>query len=79
MNVGARRVRQELTRILARLDVELAELDRIGAGIAAVHVNAAVEHLRHNLDVWNDNEQSDCKAEISADSEMDHNSDLLIP
>ncbi|MEE4200668.1 hypothetical protein [Erythrobacter sp.] len=40
----------ELHFCLAKLDGVLERLDRIGAGIAAIHVDAAIHHLRDNLD-----------------------------
>ena len=36
---------QELADIALTLRGCLARLDRVGAGIAAIHVNAAIEHL----------------------------------
>ncbi len=45
----------ELYSIILSLEHELVKLDRFGAGIAAVHVNAAIEQLRLNLAVVNDN------------------------
>lgn len=34
--------------ILAALEVQLAALDRIGALIAAAHLDAAIQHLRQD-------------------------------
>lgn len=45
----------EILSIVSTLEGELRELDRIGAGIAAIHVNAAIEQLRTNLKIVNDN------------------------
>ena len=36
---------------LVALDRVLETLDRIGAGIAAIHVDAAIDQLRNNLEV----------------------------
>lgn len=44
----------ELTRLqqsLASLEEVLDTLDELGAGIAAIHVDAAVNQLKNNLDV----------------------------
>lgn len=38
-------VEEELAGVARTLGDCLARLDRLGAGIAAIHVNAAVEHL----------------------------------
>jgi uncharacterized protein YukE len=46
--------------IISTLQEELAKLDRLGAGIAAVHVNAAIEQLRANLSMLTD----DCEWEL---------------
>lgn len=45
-------VREIQARIYA-LEGELGKLDDLGAGIAAIHVNAAIEQLRSNLSVVN--------------------------
>lgn len=45
----------EIQSILFVLEGELKRLDHAGAGIAAIHVNAAIEQLRSNLTVINDN------------------------
>lgn len=39
----------ELRYCIDDLEDVLAKLDAIGAGIAAIHVDAAIEHLRGNL------------------------------
>ncbi len=39
----------QIQAVISTLQIELEKLDRLGAGIAAVHVNAAVEQLRDNL------------------------------
>lgn len=39
----------DLIAVMAVLEEQLARLDTLGAGIAAVHVNAAIEQLRDNL------------------------------
>ncbi len=36
---------------LSTLETVLDRLDRIGAGIAAIHVDAAINQLKNNLDV----------------------------
>ena len=41
----------ELQESLAALDKVLETLDRIGAVIAAIHVDAAIDQLRNNLDL----------------------------
>ena len=43
--------------ILTALEEQLLKLDELGAGIAAIHVDAAIEQLRSNLAKM---EQSDC-------------------
>ena len=48
----------DLTNSVATLEVVLSRLDRIGAGIAAIHVDAAISQLRNNLEIiaeddWN--------------------------
>ena len=40
----------ELTRSLTLLEDILATLDQVGAGIAAIHVDAAINQLKNNLD-----------------------------
>ena len=45
----------EILSIVSALEGELRKLDRIGAGLAAIHVNAAIEQLRVNLRIVNDN------------------------
>jgi hypothetical protein len=40
----------ELHEITVALEIYLAKLDELGAGIAAIHVNAAIEQLRTNLE-----------------------------
>lgn len=44
----------QIQAVISNLQQELAKLDRIGAGIAAVHVNAAIEQLRTNLSMLSD-------------------------
>ncbi len=41
----------ELQESLVALDKVLETLDRIGAGIVAIHVDAAIDQLRNNLDL----------------------------
>ena len=41
----------ELKRCLTSLEDILASLDKVGAGIAAIHVDAAINQLKNNLDV----------------------------
>lgn len=41
----------ELRHCVGALELVLAKLDRIGAGIAAIHVDAAIDQLRNNIDV----------------------------
>ena len=41
----------ELQESLVALDRVLETLDRIGAGIAAIHVDAAIDQLRNNLEL----------------------------
>ncbi len=41
----------ELQESVVALDKVLETLDRIGAGIAAIHVDAAIDQLRNNLDL----------------------------
>lgn len=43
----------EILSVIDHLEEELRELDRLGAGIAAIHVNAAIEQLRSNLETMN--------------------------
>ncbi|MEQ8412023.1 MAG: hypothetical protein RIC51_08680 [Erythrobacter sp.] len=45
MNTHDNATEDELAEIADILHDCLARLDRIGAGIAAIHVNAAIEHL----------------------------------
>ncbi|QFT77819.1 hypothetical protein FIU90_09755 [Erythrobacter sp. THAF29] len=45
----------EIQAIIYALESELQRLDALGAGIAAIHVNAAIEQLRSNLAIVNDN------------------------
>ena len=40
----------ELKSCIGDLEIVLQKLDRIGAGIAAIHVDAALVQLRNNLD-----------------------------
>ena len=49
----------EIFSVMCSLEGALRELDRLGAGIAAVHANAAIEQLRHNLAIVNDNHIED--------------------
>ena len=46
----------QLYSVIIALEGVLEKLDQFGAGIAAVHVNAAIEQLRSNLAIVNDNE-----------------------
>ncbi|MBV7267138.1 hypothetical protein [Erythrobacter ani] len=39
----------ELQAVIDTLDDQLATLDELGAGIAAIHVNAAIEQLHSNI------------------------------
>ncbi len=41
----------ELKRCLTSLEDILTALDKVGAGIAAIHVDAAINQLKNNLDV----------------------------
>ena len=41
----------ELKHSLAALEDILCRLDRIGAGIAAIHVDAAINQLKNNMEV----------------------------
>ena len=41
----------ELQESLVALDKVLETLDRIGAGLAAIHVDAAIDQLRNNLEI----------------------------
>lgn len=41
----------ELQECVSSLKTILARLDRIGAGIAAIHVDAAIEQLANNINV----------------------------
>ena len=41
----------ELQSSLVALEKVLETLDRIGAGIAAIHVDAAIDQLRNNLEI----------------------------
>lgn len=49
---------REIQAIIFVLEGELERLDHLGAGIAAIHVNAAIEQLRTNLSIVNDNSLS---------------------
>jgi hypothetical protein len=40
----------ELRECVSALGHVLARLDRLGAGIAAIHVDAAIEQLKNNID-----------------------------
>lgn len=45
---------EELAKLrlsLASLEIVLKTLDEVGAGIAAIHVDAAINQLRGNIDV----------------------------
>ena len=42
---------RELRHCLSTLEAVLANLDHLGAGIAAIHVDAAVNQLKGNLEV----------------------------
>lgn len=44
----------ELRDIIRILEEQLEKLDIIGAGLAAIHVNAAIEQLRVNLSALNE-------------------------
>lgn len=44
----------QIQAVISTLREELRKLDRLGAGIAAVHVNAAIEQLHANLATLND-------------------------
>ncbi|MFL0356693.1 hypothetical protein ACI5KX_09450 [Erythrobacter sp. GH1-10] len=46
---------QAICSAIFTLNKELSRLDTIGAGLAAIHVNAAIEQLRVNLAIVNDN------------------------
>lgn len=78
MRFGSPGATCELVTILNRLNIELAKLDSLGAGIAAAHVDAAVGHLRMNLNVANENQASigfasnpiEISAEIFAENSM---------
>jgi len=48
LSIGTALELQECRRALA---VTLDKLDRLGAGIAAIHVNAAIEQLGDNIGV----------------------------
>lgn len=41
----------KLTTSLASLEVVLQTLDELGAGIAAIHVDAAINQLRSNIEI----------------------------
>ena len=41
----------ELKDCLLKLESALETLDRVGAGIAAIHVDAAIEQLQGNIDI----------------------------
>lgn len=66
----------EILSIIHSLEVQLRHLDRVGAGIAAIHVNAAVEQLRDNLAIVNDNHASEfggklfCMAPVSPENQV---------
>ena len=45
----------DLHATMLALQDQLEKLDHMGAGIAAIHVNAAIEQLRTNLAIVNDN------------------------
>lgn len=58
----------DLTDSVATLEVVLAKLDRIGAGIAAIHVDAAIGQLRNNLEIiadenWQPRDAQTCPSE----------------
>lgn len=42
---------RELRVSLAALEAVLARLDQLGAGIAAIHVDAAISQLKNNLEI----------------------------
>lgn len=44
----------DLHAVLHTLERQLIKLDAMGAGIAAIQVNAAIEQLRTNIEVVND-------------------------
>nr|WP_298927689.1 hypothetical protein [uncultured Erythrobacter sp.] len=46
----------ELYSVIQSLEIQLKRLDEIGSGLAAVHVNAAIEQLHANLAIVNDND-----------------------
>ena len=45
---------QELKNCISDLEIVLEKLDKVGAGIAAIHVDAALVQLRGNLNSSND-------------------------
>lgn len=46
---------EDLKSSLATLEDVLEKLDRLGAGIAAIHVDAAINQLKNNLEVISQN------------------------
>ncbi|GMN01546.1 hypothetical protein [Erythrobacter sp. MTPC3] len=44
----------DLHTVLYTLERQLIKLDAMGAGIAAIHVNAAIEQLRSNIEIVNE-------------------------
>ena len=58
----------DLTESVAALEAVLSKLDRIGAGIAAIHVDAAISQLRNNLEIiaeanWEASDVQTCPSE----------------
>ena len=65
MNFDASKV-LDMHECVALLEQTLARLDSLGTGIAAIHVNAAIEQLRSNIEAI----ESTCFA--AADEEFCH-------
>lgn len=49
MNAQDRNRRDELRLVLAKLQVQLAKLDKLKAPIAAIHLDAAIQELRKTI------------------------------
>lgn len=69
----------ELHSIILALEGQLRRLDRIGAGLAAVHVNAAIEQLRTNLAVVNDNHLGTFDSDLICQQPVHYDEGRKIP
>ena len=59
-------VKSEILYCMDDLEDVLTKLDAIGAGIAAIHVDAAIEHLRGNLHTAEAQVSNDCDFEVDS-------------